>query len=311
MTEEKQKRTEAVKGGRRFARLMLILVGVLVAAIVCGLMWKTGLLDFRSIDDKLAAIDAELAIPDAENAAVFYRRFLRNPKNQTTLDDLNSHTPSAYVEPWDDSEHPELAAELNTHRMFIQTLLDISQMHKARFPVYPDPNSGPFMLSDMRRLTFILSWAAANDLAEGRIEAAYSKYRCQLKLVRHLLQQPAAYYRYVGIAIEAVALGNIRRAVMRDEITPEQLRSVETILEIPWDQVEKNTEIAAKVDRLIEEKENSQLPLTIRLKVWWRVLHTRKQDEKKSHQIRLRLLSSRQASRILIALRHYKQLRGV
>jgi len=183
---------------------------VFIVAIACCFIWQRHLWNLGSIDEQFAAIDAELAIPDAENAAVFYRRFFRNPKNQNTLYDLNSHTPSAYVEPWADSEHPELAAELNTHRMFIQTLIDISQMQKARFPVYPDPNSGPFMLPDMRRLTFILSWAAANDLAEGHIEAAYSKYQCQLKLAHQLQQQPAAYYKLVGIAIEAVAFGNIK-----------------------------------------------------------------------------------------------------
>jgi len=86
MSEDRQKSTEAVKGGRRFARLRLILVGVLVAAISCGLMWKTGLLDFQSIDDKFAAIDAELAIPDAENAAVYYKRVFTDLNNAAILD---------------------------------------------------------------------------------------------------------------------------------------------------------------------------------------------------------------------------------
>jgi len=313
MSEDRQKNTEAGKGGRRFARLRLILVGVVVAAIVCGLMWKSGLLDSRSIDEKLAAIDAELAIPEAENAAVYYKRFFTDPNNEAILYDLSDYTPTGYCEPWADIEHPELAALLKTHNTFIQTLLDISKMQEARFPVYYSPGSDSAQfLQDVRKVTFILSWAAANDLAEGRIDAAYSKYRCQLKLVRHLLQQPAAYYRYVGFFIEAVALGKIRRAVMQDDITPEQLKSLGTILEIPRNMDEVDTELAARVDRLIEEKENSQLPLTIRLEVWWSALHARQQDEKKSRLIlmRLRLLSSRQTSQILIALRRHKEKTG-
>lgn len=132
--------------------------------------------------------------------------------------------------PGPSSEHPELAAELGQQQVFMQTLLDIFQMQKARFPVYPSPSGGSWqMLRDMRKATFILSWAAANDLEEGRIDAAFGKYRCQFRLARHLQQQPAVYYRSVGIAIEAVASGNIRRAVMRDGITPEQLRSLEMI----------------------------------------------------------------------------------
>ena len=163
----------------------------------------------------------------------------------------------------------------------------------------------------MRKVTFILSWAAANDLAEGRIDAAYSKYRCQLKLAYHLQQQPAAYYRLVAIAIEAVALGNIKRAVMWDEITPEQLRSLETILETPSNQYKVDDKIADRVDRLIEEKEMSELPLVARLKylLLGRVnRNSRRQREQRQYQ---RIHASRQAIRILIALRRYKEKTGM
>ena len=307
MTEERREDTETGKVRRRFGRLRLILVAVVVVTIFCCLTWQSRLWDFRSIDEKLAAIDAELAIADSENAAVFYRRFFSDSNNAAILDDLSSQTPSAYVEPWAGSEHPELAAELKTNRAFMQTLLGISQMQEARFPVYPDPNSGSFMLADMRKITFILSWAAANDLAEGRIDAAYSKYRCQLKLAHHLEQQPAGYYKNVRIAIEAVASGNIRRAVMRDDITPEQLRSLETILEIPRNQDEKDAEIADRVNQLIEEKERSELSFAARLKQWLLGYTSRRQREQRQRLICLRLDATRRATPILIALRRYKQ----
>ena len=310
MSEERQKSTEIDRCGRRFGRFRLVLVGVVVVTIICCLAWKAGWWDFRSANEKLAAIDAELAIEDSGNAAVYYRRLFTDPKNPTTLDDIYFYTPSAYVEPWTDSEHPELAAELRTHRAFVQTLLDILQMQDARFPVYPDPNSGGFMLRDMRKVTFILSWAAANDLAEGRVDAAHSKYRCQMQLARHLAQQPATYYRSVGIAIEAVASGNIRRAVMRDEITPEQLRSLETILEISRNQYEGYAEIAARVDRLIEEKERSRLPLGERFKQWLLDRGSRRQREQRQRLIRLRLDAVRRATPILIALRRCKEEAG-
>ena len=312
MSEDKKRDRKTDEAKRRFGRFWFASIIVSVVAIVCFLAWQSRLWDFRSIDEKLAAIDAELAIPDSENAAVYYTRLLTDPNNASALDDLSSYTPSAHIEPWDGSEHPELAALLKTHSTFIQTLLDISEMQEARFPIYPDTSSSSFTLADMRRVTFILSWAAANDLAEGRIDAAYSKYRCQLKFARQIYQQPATLYRYVGIAIEAVAHGNIKMAVMQDDITQDQLRSLETILEIPQNQVMEETEIAARVDRLIEQKEKSQQPLTIRLKVWWSALHTRQQYEKKSRLIliRLRLLSSRQSTRILIALRRHKQETG-
>jgi len=278
--------------------------------IICLLIWQSCLWNFRSIDEQIAAIDAELAIPDAENAAVFYRRFFSNLKNPTTLDDLSSYTPSAYVEPWADSEHPELAAKLKTHRAFMQTLLDISQMQNARFPVYPDPNSGSFMLGDMRKVTFILSWAAANDLAEGRVEAAFSKYQCQLKLACHLEQQPAWYYNGLGIAIEAAAFGNIKRAVIQDDITPEQLRSLETILEISWNQDKADAGTAARVNRLIHDKELLQMSILGRLRQMWFGRKELKEQEGRKRLIHLRLEAARRAIRIFIALRRHKEKTG-
>ncbi|MBL7186204.1 MAG: hypothetical protein ISS70_07740 [Phycisphaerae bacterium] len=100
MPEDRQMSTETGKGRRRFGRLRLVLAGVVVVTIFCGFAWKAGWWDFRSVDEKLAAIDAELAIPDSENAAVYCRRFLTDPDNAAILDDLSGFSPSAYVEPW-------------------------------------------------------------------------------------------------------------------------------------------------------------------------------------------------------------------
>ena len=314
MTEEKPKINRAAKSKGNSGNRKLILAAVIVVTIICGLVLKAFFLDPRSTDEQLAATDAELAIPDEENAAVYYKRFFADPNNAAILDDLYDYTPSAYCGPWADEEDPELAAKLKKHRALIQTLLDISQMKQARFPVYPEPGTDWWeMLSYMRRVTFILSWAAANDLGEGRADAAFSKYECQLRLARQLEQQPAVIYDLVGMAIEAVALGNIRRAVMRDETTPEQLRSLETILEIPMDRIEGHAEIAARVDRLVEEKEWSQLPLTGKLKRWLigrRIRAERAEQKRRQRLIRLRLEATRRATPILIALRRHKEKTG-
>ncbi len=307
MSEKKPQNKKTDRTKCHLWHLWVALFVVFVVAIVCCFIWQKHLWDLGSIDERLAAIDAELAIPDFENAAVYYMRFLSNQNNASALDDLAGYTPSAYAESWIDIEHPELATKLERYHSFIQTLLDISEIKQAHFPVYPDPSSSSFTLADMRKVTFILSWAAANDLAEGRIDAAYSKYRCQLKLAYHLQQQPATYYRLVGIAIEAVASGNIKRAVMWDEITPEQLRSLEMILETPSNQYKVDDKIADRVDRLIEEKEMSELPLVARLRylLLGRInRNSRRQREQRQYQ---RIQASRQAIRILIALRRHKQ----
>jgi len=192
MSEDRLQSKKTDKAKHNLWYLWASLLVVFVVAIVCCFTWQKHLWNAGSIDEQLAAINSELAIPDSENAAVNYRRFFTDPNNAAILYDLSDQTPSAYCEPWADIEHPELAAKLKKHRTFMQKLLDISEMQKAHFPVYCSPGSISYqMLPDMRRVTFILSWAAANDLAEGRIDAAYGKYRCQLKLAYHLQQQPA------------------------------------------------------------------------------------------------------------------------
>ncbi len=311
MPEDRPKGTETEDGKRRFGRRKLIAAAVVVVTIICVLAWKGGWLDFRSVDEQLAAIDAELAIADSENAAVRYRRFLTDPVNAAILDDLSSLSPSARADAWASSEHPELAAELRKNQAFMNTLLGISQMPKARFPVYPDQSDSWQALRDMRKLAFALSWAAGNDLAEGRAEAAYGKYRCQMRLACQLGQQPAMFYRLVGVAIEGVALHNIRSAVMRDGTTPEQLRSLETILKIPMDQGEEHAELTAKIDRLVHEKERSEMSTVQRLKYLWVGRKAQREQQRRQPLIYLRRDATRRAIPILIAMRRHKDETGI
>ena len=311
MSEDKPQNKKTDKAKHNLRHFWPVLFIVLIVAIVCCLILWNHLLNFRSIDKQLAAIEADLAIPDSENAAVHYTQFFIDPNNTYTLDNLASYAPSGYVEPWADSEHPELAAELKTSRALMQTLLDISDMQDARFPVYPRPGSDSFgVLKNVRKVTFILSWAAANDLAEGRTDEAYSKYRCQLKLARHMQLQPGTYYRNVGIAIEAIAFLNIRRAVIQDDVTPEQLRSLENILETPPSLDDEDAEIAARVDQLIEKKEWSELSFPTRFQQWLSGYTGQKDREQRQRLILLRLAASRQAAPILIALRRHKEKTG-
>ena len=311
MSDDKKLKRKIDKAKRRIGRFWFASIIVSVA-IVCCLAWQSRLWDFRSIDEQLAAINAELAIADSENAAVYYRRFFTDPNNAAILDDLSGQTPSAYCEPWADIEHPELAAKLKKHRTFIQTLLDISEMQNARFPVDIDPGADSWqMLSDIRKAVFLLSWAGANDLAEDRADAAHSNYRCQMQLARHFSQQPGTYHKVLGIAFEATVYRNIRMAMMRDDITQERLKSLESIFEIPMDRGEGHGEIAARIDRLFDEKERSKMSTVELLKQLWFGHKTRKQQEQARHKSRLRLSSIRRATPILIALRRHKEQIGV
>ena len=230
MSEDRSQSKKINKAKRHIWYLWAVLFVVFGVAIALCFIWQKHLWNLGSIDEQLAAIDAELAIPHSENAAVYYRKFLTDPNNEAILYDLSDYAPSSYSEPWVDTEHPELATKLKKHRTFMQTLIDISEMQQARFPVdiAPGPDSWQ-MVRDMRKVIFVLSWAGANDLGEGRINAAYDKYRCQMQLARHFSQQPGTFHKIVGIAFEAVAHTNIKIALMYDQITHEQLRSLESM----------------------------------------------------------------------------------
>ncbi|MHC4567737.1 MAG: hypothetical protein ACYTE3_18490, partial [Planctomycetota bacterium] len=77
MTQDKKREGQTARTGRHSKRLWIVSAAILIAAIICCLAWKVRPVDSRTIDEKLAAIDAEFAIPDSENAAVHYRRFFR------------------------------------------------------------------------------------------------------------------------------------------------------------------------------------------------------------------------------------------
>ena len=312
MSQDKKREREAEKAKRCFGGPRFFLAALIVVVVCSFIVWRAVFIDSRSIDERLAAIDAELAIPDAENAAVFYRRFFTDPNNAAALDDLSDLSPSAYREAWTDDEYPELATKLDKHHAFIRTLLDISQMKEARFPVnaYPDPGSWR-ALSDMRRVLFVLSWAAANDLAEGRTDAAFSKFRCQMNLARHFSQQPGTYHKTIGTAFEATVYWNIRMAVMQDTTTPEQLRSLESIIEIPMDTGEGHAKLTAMIDRLIHQKEKSKMSIVERVKQLWLGPKSRRKQEQVRRKIRLRLKGTRRAIQILLALRRHKERTGV
>ena len=74
MTEGK--RGELKAAGCRGKRLWLAaVIGILI--VIALLVYRH--LDYRSIDERLAAIEASLAIPDSENAAIFYGQLLKDP----------------------------------------------------------------------------------------------------------------------------------------------------------------------------------------------------------------------------------------
>ncbi len=310
MSEDKKREGETAGTGWRSKRRWIVSAIIPIAAIMCGLAWKVRPLDSRSIDEKLAAIDAEFAIPDSENAAVFYRRFF--PSSITTAQaELNDYAQTEGREPWADDEYPEHAAALDKHRAIIQQWLGNLQIDKARFHVDPDsPLSIGEVSSVMRLGSIILGWAAANDLAEGRPDAAWDKYRCMMQMVRHKSQQPATRHkRWASISASAMYL-NIGMTAMQDETTPELLRLLESLLETPLDRGDEFSQITARVERLLDARARSRMSMVERLKQLWYGPKERRRQEKRRKERRLSVEANRRATIVLIALRRHKERTG-
>ncbi len=310
MSRDKKQEGEAAGTKWQSKRLWIVTPVILIAAIMCLFAWKVRRMDPQAIDEQLAAIDAEFAIPDSENAAAFYRQLFRRTTDREVELRRNVGRGS-YREPWTADEYPEDAAVLYKHRALIQQWLGNLQFEKARFSVDPPSPLGFWRVQmGMQAANFILSGAAANDLAEGRPDAAYDKYRCLMQMARHAFQQPGTGVKRIGRLYERTACRNIRMAAMHDEITPENLRTLESILEIPMEGGDEFSQITARVERLLDARARSKMSTIERLKDLWYGPRERRKQEESRREGRIRAEADRRATIVLIALRRHKERAG-
>jgi len=188
-----------------------------------------------TFDEELAALEAKYAIPEEKNAARFYNILLENYNNNAMYPDFLDRELETLtmLEPWSSKDYPELARWLQQHESLIAKLMDASQIQKCRFPISPFKfGSGTTIshLATMRGWARLLIRASNNDLAENRINQGIQKYLTLLKMAKHLYQQPATIDMLVGIAIEALAIRQFNRFVVKEDGTEERLRVIATAL---------------------------------------------------------------------------------
>ncbi len=188
-----------------------------------------------TFDEELAALNAKYAIPDAENAAKIYNELLEDYDKDEFYSNLSNDEPWKIPlrEPWLGKDHPEIVEWLQQHRTTIKTLMKASRFEKCQFTVSLDtgPNSKWIKrLSVTRRWAYLLITAEGNDLAEGRIDEALEKNRTALQIGKHLCRQPQKLDILVGIGIEALAIGQIKRFILTGDATAKHLRIIEESL---------------------------------------------------------------------------------
>lgn len=310
MAEQKAEKKKPQNAKRTRKWVWCAAIVIVIAAIICCLLWKAGLWEFQTVDEQLAAIEAARAIPDEENAAIIYNQLLEDYDESLLspdfldedLDNLTSR------EPWLSKDYPELAEWLKDQQDTISTLLEASKKEKCRFAISTDVQQMPARidrLSATRRWAFLLKRAANNDIGEGRIDDAIEKWRCLLQMGNHQCQQPVWVDLLVGIAVEATALHGMRSLIVEGNLTEEHLRTIEAALPQTKNNWSKDSAAVLEVERLYERK---QFSFISRLRLWW----WDKDEEvlNRIHEIYLRRLADRRGNRILIALRRYKNKNG-
>ncbi len=310
MNADRQEGQELKSDKRRQRRLRRGAILVVIAGVVLCVLWAGGLLLREDVDARLAAIDAERAIPDEQNAAIIYDSLMQDFGSvgmpQGIVVDATDTTPK---DPWPTKDNPQLAAWLKQQQGLIDGFLQVAGITECRFPVggYPENFQRRLdRLAAVRRWMFIVIRAANNDVADGRIDSAVEKYIALIRLADHLYQQPVITDNLVGYAIEAFVSWRIRGLIVTGACTEAHLRTIESAilpLENEWDTRSRRM---VKVDRLYSKKERKGLLAWLRH--FWTDRNTLYFE--KAREQYMRLLSYRRGMRILIALRRYKNRTG-
>jgi hypothetical protein len=302
MVQRSRDNQKRVSTKRRSKRLRLI--AVIGAVIFFGLLvWFV--IQYKSVDERLAAIEAARAIPEAENAAILYNQLL--DKYDKSVFSSVSVDPNdiAKRKPWLSADYPRLAKWFQERQEIVTDLLQVCRFEKCRFPIPRLPDGMPIIVNRLqatRQWTYFLARAANNDIAEGRIEKALEKYFCIIRMGRHSFQQPVALDILVGIAMESIALQRLRFCIIETDLTEEQIQTIQNAIK------QSDNEWTREWDDMIEVETlyNKQSPLLSRLKSWWQNWRGNKSTFDRLNEIKLRFLADRRGTDILIALVRYK-----
>jgi len=291
MAEQTTMESEVTKRtGKR--TLFAVMIGILV--IITVLAYRHN--DYQSIDERLAVIEASLAIPDSENAAILYDKLLQNPdaliKDHSEL--LGQDVVATRSQYWTKENYPKLAILIKDHQWLINELMKIKQFEKCRFPLVVEPYRRIQVkrISTMRKWAFLLSQAANNDVGEGRIDDAVAKWQCLIQIGKHLRQQSQLIEYLVGMAIESMGIMRTISFLAECNASESHLGKIEFFQVQTHDDWPAVLERIRPVEEIGEQKYKSQLSLFDRLKYEFGFgeLAKSKDPYQKLHEIHLRTL---------------------
>jgi hypothetical protein len=311
MAEQMTAKTEATKRTCKHIRFA-VMIGILV--IIAALAYRHH--DYQSIDERLAVIEASLAIPDSENAAIFYDKLLQNP-DAIMKDQSNLHGPDIMAtrsQYWTKEDYPKIAIWITDHQWLINELMKVKQFEKCRFPLIVEPrNSIPLNRArTMRQWTFLLCQAANNDVGEGRIDDAIAKWQCLIQIGKHFRQQSQLFEYLSGMGIESVGTMKTISFLAESNASENHLRKIESFQVQTHDDWPAVLDRTGPIEQIEEQKFKRQLSLFDRFKYefglgQFRGVKDIVQIARRGH---LRALAYKRGMYIMVALRRYKNEYG-
>jgi hypothetical protein len=184
-----------------------------------------------SFDYEFNGIKATRAVPDNENAALIYQRLTVEFNDSNAPSFFNDgNSPSTRVQ-WKGIEHPETAAFIDARQNIVTEVMMASNMDKCVFPLWKNQLDMPTENFDrMRHIASLLLSSANRDMGEYRIDEALEKYKCLVRMGRHIQSQPSFMQLMVGEAIERMAYTQLASVVIDSNLSRTQRDSIRQII---------------------------------------------------------------------------------
>jgi hypothetical protein len=315
---QKDRNNDNAKTTKRGNKRVWLTIGIVLAAIIACFIWSSR--NSKSIDERLAEIEAARAIPDSENAAVIYYQLARSGSLTGARPGYSDARDTfEFLRPWRSKDYPKVAAWLEDQQDVIGELFKASKFEKYRYNEFVEPST-VFMTSGAAKRSLyrfaarydigekwidLLICTLSNDIAEGRKTAAIEKYLCLMKMANHQRQDTDLIEFANGIATEMMALLAMASFIVEGNAAREDLEIVEAALPQTKDNWAKDSATMVEVYRLKMKK----FGYRDRLRYLWHDLSSKSLLDRVEDAY-LTGLAARRGTHILIALRRHKNRTG-
>jgi hypothetical protein len=301
MPEQNQKKQdkEFSKRPNNLLRLLFVFLFLFIISIVLFRFFI-----YKSPQEQLAAIEASLAIPDSDNAAVIYNQLFEDYNESFFTPAFLTKEAGTFTQtiPWSSQDYPEIANWLKQN----QNVPDVTELKPSSIFLSLLTVVDMDFLKVVKKYAFFLARSANNDIAEGHLTNAIDKNLCVLQMSNHFREQSMTDYFLIGIALGAIGSHNIRNIILNNDISEEQLQKIEAAFQKIPANFEIQIQNIDRVEKLLKRITSSDQSLRERFIIWRSGIGIKNSEKK----IYLRFSTDYHANLIVIALKRYKNKTG-